>query len=82
MRDLKWFIKSLVYREHFAKLEKISKMSEASGKNFEAISKPTSSRIELKSNNSLESLKRSMRSPTMKSSRDSVKDNDVKMNKG
>lgn len=57
-------------------------MSEASGKNFEAILKPTSSRIELKSNNSLGSLKRSMRSPTMKSSRDSVKDNDVKMKKG
>lgn len=73
MRDLKSYIKSLVYREHYAKLDKISKMSEMSNMNLEAGFKPTSSRIELKSNNSFESLKKSMKSPTIKSSRDSVK---------
>ena len=78
MRDLKWFIKSLVYREHYAKLEKIAKMKQASGKELDANnSKLTSSRIELKSNHSIESLKRSL-----KNGRESARENDTKIKKG
>ena len=84
MRDLKSFIKSLVYREHILKLEsniKSSKnnMNKEIGTND---SKPTSSRIELKSNHSIESLKRTLKSPTMKSERDSKRENESNIKKG
>ena len=84
MRDLKSFIKSLVYREHILKLESNIKsiknnMNKEIGTND---SKPTSSRIELKSNHSIESLKRTLKSPTMKSERDSKRENESNIKKG
>ena len=79
MRDLKIFIKSLVYREYYAKLEKIANnITQTSSNELNAISsKPTSSRIELKSIHSVESLKKSI-----KSGRESARENDTKMWKG
>jgi len=54
LRDLKSYIKSLVYRENYGKLEKDSKLSNK--KDDFSNSKKSSSRIELKSNQSLKSL--------------------------
>lgn len=80
LRDLKSFIKSLVYREHYTKIEKDTK-SKSKGNEKDLgfnDSKPMSSRIELKSNQSVKSLK----SQTMKSGRDSKREFDSKVKKG
>jgi hypothetical protein len=61
-RDLKSFIKSLVYRENFSRLEKENKDI---NKNNLSESK-RSSRIELKSNTSLEDMKKNLKSPSLK----------------
>lgn len=63
LRDLKSFIKSLVYREHFSRLEKENKDI---NKNNLSESKRSSSRIELKSNTSLEDMKKNLKSPSLK----------------
>lgn len=63
LRDLKSFIKSLVYREHFSRLEKENKDI---NKNNLSESKRSSSRIELKSNTSLEDMKKNLKSPGLK----------------
>lgn len=76
MRDLKAYIKSLVYREHFDKLEKDTNL-----KSRKLGVKQSLSRIELKSNKSIESLK-NMKSPSMKSGRDSKREVDGKVKKG
>ena len=84
MRDLKSFIKSLVYREHILKLESNAKSIKSSiNKELgDGNSKPTSSRIELKSNHSIDSLKRTLKSPTVKSGRDSKRESEDKIKKG
>lgn len=82
MRDLKSFIKSLVYREHFAKLEKDSKLKRDIEKDTPALnSKRSSSRIELKSNQSIDSLK-NLKSPNFKNGSESKREGDNKMKKG
>lgn len=80
LRDLKSFIKSLVYREHYSKIEKDTRTKGKDNQkdlDFNG-SKPMSSRIELKSNQSVKSLK----SQTMKSGRDSKREFDSKVKKG
>jgi hypothetical protein len=63
LRDLKSFIKSLVYREHYSKLEKENK--EVNKNNISDL-KQSSSRIELKSNRSPEEMKKLLNTPSLK----------------
>lgn len=80
IRDLKSYIKSLVYRENFAKLEKHAdyktKIISKDGKVDD--SKPSTSRIELKSNQSVESIKSNL----MMSGRDSKREFEGKNKRG
>lgn len=72
LRDLKAFIKSLVFRENFAKMDKNFNAKDLPAKDL----KSTSSRIELKSNRSAESAKKTPHVP--KSERESKPDNDAR----
>jgi len=70
LRDLKSFIKSLVYREHYSKMERDSNKENRKSDNLQGI---PSARIELKSNKSSESFKKS---PSINSSKGQMRENE------